>query len=72
MLIFIVALFIIAKIWKQLKCLLRDECIKIHCLYICISYSAIRKKETLAFVIMQMDLEGIMPNEICQIEKDRY
>ena len=35
-------------------------------------YSAIKKKEILPFVTMCMDLEGIMLNEINQIEKDKY
>ena len=32
--IFIAALFTIAKIWKQLKCPLTDECIKKMCIFI--------------------------------------
>ena len=35
-------------------------------------YSAIKKKETLPFATTQMDLEGIMLNEIKQTEKDIY
>ena len=35
-------------------------------------YSSIKKNENLPFVITWMDLEGIMPNEISQTEKDKY
>ena len=31
-----------------------------------------KKNETLPFVTTWMDLEGIMPSEISQIEKDKY
>ena len=35
-------------------------------------YSAAKKKETLPFVIMWMDIESIMLGEISQTEKDKY
>ena len=35
-------------------------------------YSAIKNKEILTFATMWMDLEGIMPSEISQVEKDKY
>ena len=35
-------------------------------------YSAIKKKEILAFATAWMDLEGIMVTEISQTKKDKY
>ena len=62
---FIAALFIIAKIWKQPKCLSADEWIK-KMWYISMKYySALRKKEILPFVTW-MGLKGIMLSEISQ------
>ena len=70
---FIVALFIIAKIWKQPKCPSVDEWIKkmwyIHTMEY---YLAIRRKQTLQFATTWMELEGIMLREISQAEKARY
>ena len=53
---FITALFTIARIWKQSKCLSMDEWIKkMWYIYIAEYYSAIRKKEILSFAA---DLNG--------------
>ena len=71
---FIAALFIIAKIWKQTKCPSIDYWIKKTCyvyMYTMEYYSAIKKNEILPFAIW-MDLEGIMLSEITQTEKDKY
>ena len=71
---FIAALFIIAKIWKQPKCSSIDEWIKkavVH-LHNRILLSCKKKKEILTFVISWMDLESIMLSEISQSEKDKY
>ena len=35
-------------------------------------YSAIKKNEILPFATTLMDLEGIMPSEISQKEKEKY
>ena len=70
---FIVALFTMAKMWKQPKCPSMDEWIKkIWYIYTMEYYSAIRNDEILPFVMTWMDLEGIMLSEISQIEKDKY
>ena len=70
---FIAALFIIAKIWRQPKCLSTDEWTKkIWYIYTMEYYSAIKKNETLPFAATWMDLESIMLSEISQIEKDKY
>ena len=68
---FIVALFTIAKIWKQPKCLSIDKWIKMWCIYYIPLYKmecdpAVKKREALSFAITWMDLEGIMLSEVCQ------
>ena len=70
---FIAALFTIAKIWKQHKCPLTDEWIKM-CVCVCVClcvcthtmeyYSAIKKNEILPFAATWM--ESIMLIEISQ------
>ena len=58
---FIAALFKIAKIWKQPKCPSVDEWIKqLWDIYAMEYYSAIKKKKTLPFATVWMDLENIM------------
>ena len=54
---FIAALFTIARTWKQLKCLLTDEWIKMmwH-IYTVEYYSAIKRNEIELFVVRWMDL----------------
>ena len=68
---FIAALFIIAKMWKQPKCPSIDESIK-KMWYMCtIEYSsAIKMNETMLFAATQMDLDIIILSEISQ--KDKY
>ena len=70
--IFITTLFMIAKTWKQPKCLSMDEqmkkmwgtCIMEYCL-------ASKKKEILPLVTI-WKLEGIMPSEVNQKKKVKY
>ena len=70
---FIVALFTIAKRWKECKCSSVDEWIKkLWDIYMMEYYSAIKKNEILPFVTAWLDLENIMQSEINQPEKDRY
>ena len=69
----IVALFTIAKIWKQPKCPSTDEWIKkMWYKYTMEYYSAIKRNENLSFATTWMDLEGIMLSEISEAEKDKY
>ena len=80
---FIVALFTIAKAWKQPKCPLTEEWIKkMWCIYIYIYiythihtmeyYSATKKNEIMPFVATWMDLEIIILSEVSQTETDKY
>ena len=70
---FIAALFIIAKCWKQPKCPSINEWIKKRWyIYTMEYYAAERKKELLPFPASWMGLESIMLSEISQAGKDKY
>ena len=70
---FIAALFIIARTWKQPRCPSADEWIrKLWYIYTMECYSAI-KKNTFESVLMRwMKLELIMQSEVSQKEKHQY
>ena len=65
---FIAALFTIAKTWKQPKCPLTDEWIKMWHMYTMEYYSAIKKEIELS-VVRWMDLESVIQSEVSQNEK---
>ena len=66
-LMFITALFTIAKTWKQPKCTWTDEWIKkVWYIYVMEYYSAIKKNETMPFAATWMDLEIIILSEVRQ------
>jgi hypothetical protein len=64
---FIVALFTIAKLWKQPRCPTTDEWIKITMEL----YSAIKKNEILSFSSKWMELENIILSEVSQAQKTK-
>ena len=64
----IVALFTIAKTWKQTKCPLTDKRIK-NMWYIMEYYSAMKNNEIMPFVATWMDLEIIILSEASQQRK---
>ena len=67
---FIVALFTIAKTWKQPKRPSTEEWIrKMWYIYIVDYYSAIKKNEIMPFASMWMDLEMIILSEVSQTER---
>ena len=70
---FIAALFIIARTWKQPRCPSADEWIrKLWYIYTMEHYSAI-KKNTFESVLMRwMKLEPIITSEVSQKEKHQY
>ena len=69
---FTAALFTIAKTWKQPKCPLTDEWIKMWYIYTMEYYSAIKKNEIMSFAATWMDLEIIIPSKVSRTGKDKY
>ena len=70
---FTAALFIIAKTWKQPRCLSADEWIrKLWCIYTMEYYSVI-KKNTFESVLMRwIKMEPIIHSGVSQKEKHQY
>ena len=70
---FIVALFVIARSWKQPKCPTTEEWIqKMWFIYTKEYYSAIKNKDTMNFVGKWMEVENIILSEANQIQKEMY
>ena len=63
---FIEAMSTIAKIWKEPRCPLTEEWIKMWYM------TQPPKNEILPFAMTWMELEGIMLSKISQSEKDKY
>ena len=69
---FIIALFTIAKTWKQPQCPLTHEWIKkMWSIYTMEYNSAVKKNKIMPFVT-RMQLEIIILSEVSQKEKDKY
>ena len=72
-LMFITALFTIARSWKQPKCPSTDEWIKkMWYIYRVEYYSAMQRNKIGPFVEMWMDLETVIQSEVSQKEKNKY
>ena len=70
---FIVALFTIARMWKQPRCPSADKCIrKPWYIYTMEYYSAIKKNVFESVLMRWMKLEPIIQSEVRQKEKHRY
>ena len=70
---FITALFIIARTWKQFRCPSADEWIrKLWYIYTMGYYSAIKKNAFESVLMRWMKLEPITQNEVSQKEKHQY
>jgi hypothetical protein len=68
---FIAASFVIARSWKQPRCLTIEEWIqKMWFIYTMEYYSAIKNEDILNFAGKWMELENIIPSEITQIKQD--
>ena len=71
--VFITALFIIARTWKQLRRLSADEWIrKLWYIYTMEYYSAIKKYAFASVLMRWMKLEPVIQSEVIQIEKHQY
>ena len=68
---FIAALFTISRTWKQPKCPMTDEWIKMWYIYTMEYYSALETNEIGSFVEMWMDLETVIQSEVSQDEKKK-
>jgi hypothetical protein len=70
---FIAALFIIARSWKEPRYPSTEEWIqKMWYIYIMEYYSAIKKNEFMKFLGQWMDLEGIILSEVTQSQKNSH
>ena len=71
--VFIAAVFIIARTWKQPRCPSADEWIrKLWCIYTMEYYSAIKKNAFESVLMRWMKLEFIIQSEVSQKEKHQY
>jgi hypothetical protein len=69
---FIAALFTIAKLRKQPRCLTTDKWIKkMWYLYTMEFYSAMKKNEILSFTSKWIELENIILSEVSQAQKTK-
>ena len=72
-LMFIAALFTIARTWKQPRSPLADECIrKLWYIYTMEYYSAIKKNTLESILRRWMKLDPIIQSEVSQKEKHKY
>jgi hypothetical protein len=70
---FIAALFVIARTWKELRCPSTEEWIqKMWYIYTIEFYSAIKINEFMKFLGKWMDLEDIIPTEVTQSQKNSH
>ena len=71
--VFITALFMIARTWKQPRCPSADEWIR-KLWYICTMeyYSAIKKNSSESVLMRWMKLEPIIQSEVSQKDKEHY
>ena len=72
-LMFIAALFTIARTWKQPRCPLGDEWIrKLWYIYVVEYYSAIKRNAFGSILMRRMKLEPIIPSEVSQKVRHQY
>ena len=70
---FIEALFVISRTWKQPKCPLNEKWIrKIWYIYITEYYTAEKNNDILKFAVKCMDLEYIILSKVTQTLEDIY
>ena len=69
---FIAALSIIAKTWRQPKCPSTEEWIKKWYIHTVEYYSAIKKNEIVLLAATWMNLESVILSEVSKTEKGKY
>ena len=70
---FIAALFIIARTWKQPRCPSADESIrKLRYIYTMEYYSAVKMNSFESVLMRWMKLKPIIQSEVSQKDKDQY
>ena len=71
---FIAAMSTIAKLWKEPRCPSTDDWIKKMWYRYTMEYYAATKKtnEILLFIMMWIELQGIMLSDVSQSEKENY
>ena len=71
--VFVAALFIIARTWKQPRWPLTDEWIKkLWYIYTIEYYSAIKRNEFESVLVRWMKLEPVIQSKVSQKEKNKY
>ena len=72
-LIFIAALFTVARTWKQPRCPLTDKWIKKNWYtYAMEYYSAIKRNKSQSVVVRWVNLQPVTQSEVSQTEKNKY
>ena len=70
---FIAALFIIARSWKEPRCHSTEEWIhKMRCIYTMEYYSALKSDEFMKFLGKWMELEHVILSEVTQSQKNTH
>jgi hypothetical protein len=70
---FIAALFIIARSWKEQRCLSTEEWIqRMWYIYTMEYYSAIKKNKFMKVLVKWVDLEVIILSEVTQSQKNTH
>ena len=70
---FIMALFVIARSWKQPRCLTIEEWIqKMWFIYTMEYYSAIKNEDIMSFSGKWMEVKNIILSDIAQTQKDMH
>ena len=68
--VLVATLFTIASTWKQLRCPLTDEWIKLWYVYMMEYYLAVNRNEFESVVVRRINLEPVVQNEVSQKEKN--
>ena len=70
---FIAALFVIARTWKQPRCPSIEELIKkVRHIFTLEFYSAVKNNDILNFACKWMEIENALLSEVTQTQKDEY